>query len=166
MDKAFILDEIRRTTKANGGKPLGQKAFTSQTGIKQYVWNKHWARWSLALAEAGFAANLLIKPTEITELLEKYATLARELGRLPSGGDLRVRQHADLQFPSRNTFESRLGRKAALVTKLIEYCRSSNNYPTVVDMCQAYLTSEVRDADGIKSSKEHDVRAFKLRRFM
>ncbi len=160
MNKSFILDEIRRTAEANGGKPLGRQAFASETGIKEYVWNQHWARWSLALAEAGFAANRLTGRLKITELLEKYATLAREIGRLPSGGDLRFKHHADLQFPSKNTFECRFGGKAALVRKLIEYCRHNNNYPTVFGMCQAYLTSEVIDADGT------GVKTYKLRRFM
>ena len=158
MDKSFILDEIKRTAEAHDGKPLGRIAFASETGIKEYVWNKYWARWGFALAEAGFSANQLTRPFETTELLQKYANLALEIGRLPSGGDLRVRHHADSQLPSRNTFESRFGSKSALVRKLIEFCRSDDNFQTVVGMCQAYLTSEARSTEGtaIKESKERE----------
>src|SRR5580704_12068097 len=115
MDKSSILDEIRRTAQANGGKPLGQTAFASDTGIKVYDWNRYWARWSEALAEAGFSANVFNQPLDIKELLEKYAQLTAELGHLPSFGDLRVRRNADLLFPRAATFGDRLGTKSALI---------------------------------------------------
>jgi len=34
--KNIIIDEIRRTAKDNGGKPLGQARFENETGIKKY----------------------------------------------------------------------------------------------------------------------------------
>src|SRR4051794_11339136 len=60
MDKAHILAEIKRTAAANGGMPLGRQRFFAETGIKQSDWEGvHWARWSEALQEAGFAPNQL-----------------------------------------------------------------------------------------------------------
>ena len=54
VTKLDILREIKRTTQANGGKPLQQIQFESETGIKRYVWfGVYWARWSDALREAG-----------------------------------------------------------------------------------------------------------------
>ena len=45
MDKKHILDEIRRTAVANGGEPLGQNGFRTETGIKETDWrDKHWVR--------------------------------------------------------------------------------------------------------------------------
>ncbi len=153
MEKSFILDEIRRTAEASGGKPLGKNGFASETGIKEYTWNKYWARWSEALAEAGFAPNQLQKPLEVTDLLEKYASWALQLGRPPSSGDLRVKRHSDLQFPSKNTFQSRFGRKSVLIRKLLEYCRKKDNYRPVVDMCQAYVVSRPEDAERVPVGK-------------
>lgn len=38
MTKEHILAEIRRTTAANGGVPLGWRKFRSETGIKEADW--------------------------------------------------------------------------------------------------------------------------------
>jgi len=54
MTKLYILQEIKRTTRANGGTPLRKIEFESETGIKRYNWyGVYWARWSDALREAG-----------------------------------------------------------------------------------------------------------------
>ena len=36
--KEEILNEIKRTAKENGGKPLGTKRFLDETGIGVYDW--------------------------------------------------------------------------------------------------------------------------------
>ncbi len=91
MDQAYILEEIRRTAAANGGVPLGRARFTSETGIKESDWlGIHWARWGDAVREAGLAPNQLQAAYDRAELLDKYAKLATELGRLPANGDLRL----------------------------------------------------------------------------
>jgi hypothetical protein len=53
VTKLYILQEIKRTTKANGGTPLRKLQFESQTGIQRYHWfGVYWARWSDAIREA------------------------------------------------------------------------------------------------------------------
>ena len=55
MTKLYILQEIKRTTQANGGIPLRKLQFESETGIKRYDWfGVYWARWSDAIREAGW----------------------------------------------------------------------------------------------------------------
>jgi len=54
MTKLYIIQEIKRTTRANGGTPLRKVQFESETGIRRYDWfGVYWARWSDALREAG-----------------------------------------------------------------------------------------------------------------
>lgn len=58
MTKLYILQEIQRTTQANGGIPLRKIEFESETGIKRYDWfGVYWARWSDALREAGCVSH-------------------------------------------------------------------------------------------------------------
>jgi hypothetical protein len=99
MKKEYILQEIKRTAAANASVPLGSRKFESETGIKYHDWfGIHWARWNDAVREAGFAPNQLRVGYQETELLEKYATLARELGRLPAKGDLRLKSSNDSEW--------------------------------------------------------------------
>jgi hypothetical protein len=139
MDKTYILQEIRRTAEANGGEALGRKRFESETGIKQYEWyGKFWARWNDAIREAGFAPNQLQKAYDKVDLLAKYAELAKELGRLPSGGDLRLECRADHEFPTHTTFPNRFGAKLDLVQQLAEFCRTRKGYEAVLHYCEQY----------------------------
>jgi hypothetical protein len=147
MNKTHILDEIRRTAEANGGTPLGMDRFEDETGITQADWfGKFWARWGDAVREAGLAPNKLNTAFEDEHLLDAYADYARDLGRLPVSGDLRLKRKSDRKFPSWNTF-ARLGSKADLVSKLLDYCRSRPGLSGVVGMCEDYLSSGGDDVD-------------------
>jgi hypothetical protein len=118
VEKSYIIAEIKRTAVANGGAPLGFARFEAATDIKITDWfGIHWARWGDALREAGFEPNQLQGAHEKDELLQKYAELAKELGRLPVMGDLRLKRRADPTFPSWNTF-SRFGRKVEFIRQL------------------------------------------------
>ena len=137
MEKEHILREIKRTAEENGGKPLGLIRFESETGIKPHQWGKHWTGWGDALLEAGFAPNDWNRAYDDTGLLEKYAQLAHELGRLPVRNDLRMKAHRNSDFPSITPFQ-RLGEKAEIVRRLREYCLIHEGYNDVVAMCDAY----------------------------
>lgn len=138
MQKAHILREIRRTAEANDGEPLGWRRFLTETGIRQSDWlGIYWARWSDALKEAGFEPNELTEGYEATELLDKIARLALQLGRLPTNADLRLQAKKEPGFPSDKTF-GRLGTKPELVSMLCEYCRARQEYGVVVRHCEEY----------------------------
>ena len=139
MTKTHILREIKRTAAANGGVPLGWRRFETETGIKEYDWlGKFWARWSDALREAGFAPNQFQEAYGKTELLEKYARLTQELGRLPTANDLRLKGRLDANYPNGKVFE-RLGTKAEVVQQLLEYCRSREGFEDVINLCEGYV---------------------------
>jgi hypothetical protein len=138
MTKTHILDEIRRTTQANGGKPLGKQRFEAETGIRQTEWSRFWARWGDAVREAGLAPNEFRAAYEDAMILECYAKLAREMGRLPAASDLRLKARNDAEFPSHNVFE-RLGSKLELVRRLADHCRKSGGYDDVVRLCEGYV---------------------------
>jgi len=139
MKKTHVLQEIRRTAEANGGVPLGVVRFESETGIRVSDWHgKYWARWGDALREAGFLPNKLQCAHDIPTLLGEYAQLARELGRLPVKGDLKLKRRSDSTFPSAEAFY-RLCPKSELVERLLEYCQDRREYEDVVRLCEEYV---------------------------
>lgn len=148
MNKAHILQEIVRTAEANGGKPLGWRKFASETGIKYSDWHgKHWVQWSEAIREAGLVPNQFQRSYDSSELIEKYASLARELGRLPVSGDLRMKARSDPEFPHDRPFR-RLGGKRSLVAQLLEFCCGRKGYEDIVQLCEEYLANRPQESDG------------------
>lgn len=133
--KSQILAEIRRTAAANGGAALGKMRFLTETGIKETDWSgKYWTRWSDALQEAGVAANEFNKPFDENELLEKFANLVLELGRLPITAEMQMKKRRDPDFPSVNVFR-RFGTKTELIQKLIAFCNAKDQLIAVVRIC-------------------------------
>src|SRR5438105_8009684 len=103
--KDHIVSEIRRTAAENGGRPLGQSRFFSETGIKVSYWRgRYWARWGDALQEAGFRPNILNAARESDVMLEHLARLVRELGHYPVEAEIRLKRRADPVFPSQEAF--------------------------------------------------------------
>jgi hypothetical protein len=140
MNKAHILQEIKRTAEKNGGAPVGGDKFQNETGIKKYHWQKFWPRWSEALREAGFTPNQLNSAYDEIELLKKYAKLAQELGSLPTKGDLNVKAHSDPEFPHATTYDNRFGSKIELVKRLGKFCENHTGYENVAQLCVKYVS--------------------------
>lgn len=135
MTKQHILDEIRRTAKANGG-PLGRAGFEQETGIKYHDWfGKYWARWGEAVREAGFAPNALQDAFSDDLLLEKLAAFIRELGRFPANGDLRIKKRNDPAFPNDKVFDAHFGSRQRLRRAVVKYCQAHPGFDDVVALC-------------------------------
>jgi len=78
MTKPYILQEIRRTTEANGGRPLGKVEFESRTGITRFEWfGVYWARWSDALREAGCVLHHVRAEEKQPRLRSPHSSRAR-----------------------------------------------------------------------------------------
>jgi hypothetical protein len=144
MQKREILDAIQRTAAANGGRPLGAKRFSVETGILVTDWlGKHWARWGDAVRESGFTPNTLQGAFDNTFLLDNYAKLVRELGHVPVKAELQMKAHRDPSFPNVATFLRRFGRRERVVPELIEYCERIDGYGDVTDICRAWQPTTV-----------------------
>ncbi len=151
MNKQHILDEIRRTAKANNGVPLGRDRFLRETGLKESDWyGRFWIRWSDALREAGFAANTMQAAYNDDPLIEKFIGLIRTLGHFPVRGEVLLEERNNPEFPAHTTFERRFGSKKRLAARIVEYCRRRGGLDDVVELCEAAPWPEQRD------SKEHE----------
>src|SRR6266700_3708863 len=147
MKKEHILQEIKRTAEANCGKPLGWRKFAQETGIRDRDWlGKHWARWGEAVREAGYTPNQMTEAYGEAELFEKFILLARELKKLPTDKDLRLKAHHSPDFPDAGTF-TKFGRKAELVSRVMEYCRTHEGYEDIIAMCESHTPRRDDSAD-------------------
>ncbi len=155
MDKQHIIAEIIRTAEKNGGRPLGRRRFLSETGIKESDWyGKYWARWGDAVKEAGYLPNELQDAYDECWLIEQLISFIRELGRFPVSGDLLLKTRRDKSFPSDATFR-RLGKKAEIVKRVLDYCREKSGYEDVISICEPIAQIEVRD-DEAKGEENAD----------
>jgi hypothetical protein len=72
-------------------------------------------------------------------LLESYARLTRELGRLPAWSDVQLRAYNDHEFPCDSVFIRRFKSKEELVRQLVDHCRGKGGYEDVIRLCDAYV---------------------------
>lgn len=136
MKKQSILDEIKRTAEANGGKPLGRDRFRNETGIRESDWEgKYWARWSDALIDAGLVPNDWQMSYDEDFVIDKFIAAIQDSGRYPGDRELRMRRNGDPEFPSRKVFQ-RIGKKAEFAGKVIERCRARGGLDHVIVLCE------------------------------
>jgi hypothetical protein len=141
IEKARVLEEIRRIAKENDGKAPGTLLFERKTGIRHSDWfPDHWLRWGDALVEAGFSGNQMQAAYSAEFLVEKFIEFVREVGRIPVKGEFVLRSRADKTFPSQTVFY-RDG-KDALLKRVIQYCQSHPGREDVLSLCQAELKEE------------------------
>jgi hypothetical protein len=141
MNKEHILKEVRRTTEANGGVPLGRKSFFRETGIKEADWQgKLWARWGDVVREAGFEPNKKQAAFSDDTLIAGFIAVMRELGRFPVSAELRLMKRDNASVPNDKTLR-RLGSKQQLVAKILGYCQERAGHEDIVELCSAVLDS-------------------------
>jgi len=145
VDRQEILDAIRQTATANGGKPLGMGRFFNATGIRPEDWEgRFWARWSDAVREAGFEPNTLQPAFDEGHVLDAYAVLIRKLGRLPTVNEVLLEKRSDPTLPSRTVLTRRfgLGTQTQVAAKVLEYCRRTPGYEDVAEICERRAAAE------------------------
>jgi len=155
MKKEHVLQEIRRTTEANGGVPFGSRRFFQETGIKVSDWKgKFWARWGDAVREAGFEPNQLQVAFSESLLIEKFIAVMRELGRFPVVAELRMKKRSDASLPNSKVYE-RFGSKTQLAAKIRDYCHGRTGYEDVVALCTTVIDHQSADAESDAESEEN-----------
>jgi hypothetical protein len=146
MNKQHILNEIVRTAKENGGKPLGRERFGKVTGIREGDWSgRYWARWSEAVSEAGLAPNQMNALIDEGIVLGQYAALTRKLGRLPVTAEMRMHKRQNSAFPNEKVYE-RFGSKEDLIRSVLAYCVANPGNDDVAAICAPLVTTETPEA--------------------
>ena len=165
MNKQEIIEEIRKTAKENGGKPLGTARFEKETGINPYQWGKYWPRFGDAQKEAGFMPNQLQGAHADSFLLEKIISLTRKLSKFPTSREIQVERNSDPKFSDRKVFE-RWGTTEQRLTKVLEYCKDRNSYADIVELCQPlFEKSSKKERIDISKTQFGEVYLFKSGRY-
>ena len=117
--REHIISEIQRLALADNGKAPGRLAFTAATGITMGKWcGVYWARWSEALADAGCSANSMQPRLNSDDIIVQVAILCRQLGRMPTSSDMKLKSNQHSDFPSEKTvynhFDNIAGVRSAL----------------------------------------------------
>ena len=147
MTKQHILDEIKRTAKANGGLPVGWRKFRSETGIKVNDWcGKYWIRWSEAIKEAGFSANSFVVGYDEEFLLKGFVALIKELQHFPLKAEMRMKRQSDDSFPTEKTFRQ-FGSKSSFAERVIKFCKEHGGYEDVIVICEPLCSAEPPSVD-------------------
>lgn len=158
VDKEQILSEIRRIAAQGNGKAPGQERFAAETGIRESDWRgRYWAKWSDAVAEAGFEPNTMQARTDDDEALRKLAIETQRLGHLPTHAELRLRRREDKTLPSSSVYE-RLGPKSVLAAKLAAYCEGQPDFADVPALLSPHLEAGEAappDEGGAEQVQEH-----------
>lgn len=132
-DKQFILSEIRRTAELNGGKPLGQRAFLTATGIAVHEWlGVHWARWGGALVEAGFEPLEWTVAVDELKIYGALIPLIRKYGRYPTKAEILIEKRGNSQIPAPNVLLRRFGERANVIQEIRNYCSDGEAFADVV----------------------------------
>lgn len=133
MERAEILDVIRRTAQANGGVALGEDRLV-EIGIPPAVWGRYWPRLSAAQREAGVEPNKRNEAVPEEDALAHLVRFIRELGAIPTSRDRIVKRHQDATFPSERVWK-RLGPNRRLVARLVRYGETHPGHEDVLALC-------------------------------
>jgi hypothetical protein len=152
--KEEILNEIRRTAKENGDKPLGEKRFADKTGIGPYDWGQHWARYGDAVVEAGYPRNLPWTKYPEGVLEEKMVSLIRKLGKYPTMNEMRIEQTGNPDFP----YPAIKKRQLIFARDLIRYCGKKPDLDDILQYCQTKLEkSGEKEKDDVTDNSSSSV---------
>ncbi|HEY3865442.1 MAG TPA: GIY-YIG nuclease family protein [Solirubrobacteraceae bacterium] len=145
MERAEILDAMRRTADENGGRPLGMARFERATGIGTSDWMRYWPRFGDVQRDAGFAPNQLQGAYKDAYLFEKLIAFTREQRKFPTSKELVTKAHTDTEFPSHTVFPRRFGSKSQMVAKLAAYCADKPEYTDVVKILEPLVAVDPSD---------------------
>ncbi len=162
-----ILNEIKRTAKENGGKPLGRTRFSKETEIGSYELGRYWEKYGDAVIEAGFIPNLPWTKYPEGVLEERMILLIRKLGKYPTMNKMRIEQIDNPDFPYHAIRKRQLG----FVRDLVRYCEKKPGLDDILQICQPKLEEfdekekEKDDVTNNSSSSVGEVYLFKFGKY-
>lgn len=147
--RTLILSEIKRLAAADGGIPPGAGRFERETGITTGQWRGvTWARWSEALADAGYSPNTFNQRHDRDFVMRKLIEAVRHYRRVPTTAELKLFKRRDPEFPSHGVFATHFGSKTALTNTVLRWCEEGGGYHDVIALLPTSATQEPDEPRG------------------
>lgn len=128
-----ILDEIARLTQANGAPP-GRRLFERETAIRESDWlGVIWARWSDAIAEAGFQPNAKQGRADRDQLLEALVSVCNHFCSMPTVAEYELYRSRNQSLPAYKTLQSNFGKKDNIIWELRQWLLKSDPGSDLLD---------------------------------
>lgn len=157
-----ILSEIRRLTALNDGRPPGSILFGRETGIADHQWRgKFWARWSDALAEAGFGPNKWIERLDSNEVLTGVIAACRHYGRFPTQDEIQLYARSNPIIPSAQAIKRHFGRRSDLIAALAKRALEDESYSDLTSILPAVANDKPQSFSKLPKTPEGFVYLFK-----
>ena len=127
MNPDKIIKEIQRLAHENGGKPLGEHLFLTNSGLtRSQLWSAGFSSYSDALIASGFNKNKLNTALEPQVVLAALVELIRNIGRFPTKGHIKAARAKDKTFPSYEAFVTVAGGVFSdLPSIALQYCQAN-----------------------------------------
>jgi hypothetical protein len=143
-DREKIIDQLKRTTVANGGVPLSTRAFFKETGLGPRDLHRcGWPTHGALLQSQGLARGTMRQAYSDDELFRPLAQLTRVLGHFPTQNEREVERHREPAFPSSEAYLRR-ARGASLEVEFVDWCRRSNAYPDLVAKLSGSIVGAIK----------------------
>ena len=137
MKREDIIQEIGRIAQVNDGIPPGSKLFENKTNLRESAWRGvYWAKWSDALAEAGFAPNRLNEAHKKSDILDHFLRACVQHKRIPTMTELRMYSRQVKGSPSHNTWTRQFGGKSGLELAAKNIAQTSAEFGHLAEIFQ------------------------------
>lgn len=131
--KEDIISELKKCTKENGGKTLGEKAFYETTEVKITDRRRFWPNYGELVREAGLTPNKFDKTKYTSEQLCKiFIKVMRDKKTWPTRGILDVKHNTETNFPDSSTFYNKLGLTKKLAKTILGFVEGKRGYNDVI----------------------------------
>lgn len=115
--------------------------FSRLTGIRESDWSgRYWAKWSDALAEAGFVPNEFQGALDEQSLLRSLLEVIESIDKWPTYAELRLHARAHPGFPNNKTFQ-RLGSRSDQAKSLLAQREALSVSRRATAICEAVIAS-------------------------
>ncbi len=141
MDRENVIAMVQHTATGNGGKPLGEKTFYTQTGLTEAaLLRAGFPGYGTAVEAAGYQRNTFQQAYSDDQMFEPLAKLTRQLARFPKRRERQVERRQNSFFPGEASC-SRRAKQEPLEIALLNWCRSQESFNDVAEILESAIST-------------------------